>query len=313
MLKPGYCNSTIHLNGKFIDKDLHQEKIKDGYKLSFTAMASTCEVLVETEDVELARKIGTMAIQEAKRIEFKFSRYRDDNIVYQINHSNGLTVDVDEEAARLIDFAFQCFKISDGLFDISSGILRRVWTFDRGNKIPSQQDINKLLPKIGLGQVSWDNHKISLPSGMELDFGGIGKEYAVDSTTVSLRKQFDCSVLVNYGGDIAISHKRKNNKPWTVGVEDPNQTQGVMRKLQIRQGAVATSGDSRRFVLTQGKRYSHILNPKTGWPVKNAPRSATVVANSCLDAGILATLAMLMGSEAEEFLKQQGLQFFCIR
>ena len=148
---------------------------------------------------------------------------------------------------------------------------------------------------------------------MEIDLGGIGKEYAVDSTVKLIKEITDVSFLVNFGGDIACPFSRKNNTPWVIGVDDPTQTgEASIGKINLYQGGLATSGDARRFLLKDGVRYSHILNPKTGYPIINAPRSITVISDTCIEAGMLSTFAMLEGNKATEFLSEQDVKFWCI-
>lgn len=276
-------------------------------------MACPCEILLESEDLLLAEKITQLAADEALRIEHKFSRYRNDNIVYRINNAEGQAVIVDNETALLLDFAQQCFELSDGLFDISSGILRKAWHFDGSDRLPDADAVNSLLPFIGWQKISWAAPQISLPEGMEIDLGGIGKEYAVDSTVKLLGQHTQHSFLVNYGGDIACPKPRLNNQPWLIGVDDPNQTgEASSGAISLYQGGLATSGDARRFLLKQGKRYGHILNPKTGYPIEAAPRSVSVIASTCIEAGMLSTFAMLKGPQAVSFLEAQDVKYWCI-
>lgn len=282
----------------------------------FRAMASPCELLIDTRDKTLAQSCLQIAKTEAHRIEHKFSRYRDDNIIYQINHSAGKPVEVDDETAALLDYADQCFQISEGLFDITSGVLRKRWHFDDRNKVPSQKQIDALLPFIGWQKVQWQKPVITLPESMEIDLGGIGKEYAVDRVTLILKQKTETSILVNFGGDLAITHSRIQADGWRIGVADPRagSKQDADKALHcyvLQQGAMTTSGDAHRFIEYQGKRYGHILNPVTGWPAADAPRSITVLANTCLEAGILSTLAILKGKQAQEFLDQQQVQYWC--
>ncbi len=276
-------------------------------------MASPCEILLEIDDAELARHLTQLAADEAWRIERSFSRYRDDNIIHRINHSRGQPVPVDLETAQLLDFAYQCYQLSDGLFDITSGVLRKIWKFDGSDRVPNAKQVKALLPYVGLDKARWQAPYFTLPEGMEIDLGGIAKEYAVDRTSLMLQQQAQASMVVNFGGDMHCSGPRANGQPWTVGIEDPSREDHPLRLLQIRHGALATSGDARRYLLKNGKRYSHILNPKTGWPVAHAPRSVTVAGASCTEAGVLSTLAMLHGKEAEEFLDAQAVQYWCVR
>jgi thiamine biosynthesis lipoprotein len=285
----------------------------------FTAMASPCEILIDSDDQQLAAQLLQAAEQEALRIEQKFSRYRQDNITYQINQSQGQAVEVDEETASLLDYAQQCYEISDGKFDVTSGVLRKLWNFDGSDRIPTQQQIDTLLNNIGWQKISWQRPFVRVPAGMEIDLGGIGKEYAVDRSALILAQLAPVSVLVNYGGDLMASKARRGGQGWVVGVEDPAMFKKKKNKLitktefELLQGGIATSGDTRRYLLKNGVRYSHILDPRTGWPVKNAPHSVTVAAGTCTEAGILATLAMLHGRQAEAFLKAQEVRFWCQR
>lgn len=276
-------------------------------------MACPCEILLETDDLALTEEITRLAAEEALRIEHKFSRYRNDNIIYQINNAAGQSVTVDNETALLLDFSQQCFELSGGLFDITSGILRHIWRFDGSDRIPDADTVNSLLPSIGWQKISWQAQQIKLPEGMEIDLGGIGKEYAVDSTVKLLSQHTQHSFLVNYGGDIACPKPRLNNQPWLIGVDDPDHTgEASTGAISLYQGGLATSGDARRFLLKDGKRYSHILNPKTGYPVEGAPRSVSVIASTCIEAGMLSTFAMLRGAQAVSFLDAQDVKYWCI-
>ncbi|HBY85844.1 MAG TPA: FAD:protein FMN transferase, partial [Colwellia sp.] len=123
-------------------------------------------------------------------------------------------------------------------------------------------------------------------------------------------------MLVNLGGDLAVTGSRLNNQPWQVAIEHPDsdalgQPQDMI--VALKQGALATSGDARRYLIKEGIRYGHVLNAKTGWPIINAPRSITTVAPQCIQAGILATLALLQGEYAEKFLTEQDITFWARR
>lgn len=279
----------------------------------YAAMASPCEILLDTRDAGLAQMLTELAAHETWRIEQKYSRYREDGIIPRINNSAGQPVSVDEETAMLIDFAYHCYALSDGFFDITSGVLRKIWKFDGGDKIPSQHEIDAIMPYIGLQKIDWQNPLITLKPGMEIDLGGIGKEYAADRVMQCLQDKTTIAMLVNFGGDIVANKAREDLQPWQVGIEVKDTNATASQILSITQGGVATSGDSRRFLLKNGKRYGHILNPKSGWSVANAPRSVTVIAKTCTEAGIISTMAMLQGKNAEKFLKKQGVQFWIQR
>jgi thiamine biosynthesis lipoprotein len=277
----------------------------------FSAMASPCELLMDSVTHSEAAALLHLAAAEAQRIEHKFSRYRGDSVIQQINMSGGRPVDVDEETAKLLDYAAECYAVSNGLFDVTSGVLRRVWRFDGGDRVPPAEAVEALLPLIGWDKVIWENPRITLPVGMEIDLGGIGKEYAVDTTAALIRSHISSSFVVNYGGDLYVSAPRADGDLWVIGVDDPTATgEHSVGAIRIIRGGIATSGDARRFLLKDGVRYCHILNPLTGWPVTGAPHSVTVVAETCVEAGILSTLAMLQGPEAENFLKEQDVRYW---
>ncbi len=275
----------------------------------FTAMACDCEILVDTDDETLARRLLEAGEAECRRIEHKFSRYRDDNIVAAIHRSGGQPMEVDDETANLLDFAQRCWQISDGLFDITSGILRRVWRFDGKTPPPEPARIDELLPLIGWDRLHWQRPQLTLPEGMEIDFGGIGKEYAVDRVLGLLAGQADLPMLVNFGGDLACNRPQRGDHPWLIGLAHPDRPDTSVETWQLRHGALATSGDAHRYILHRGIRYGHVLNPRTGYPAPGAPRSATVAAPRCIDAGILSTLALLHGAEAEDFLRAQQVRY----
>lgn len=274
-------------------------------------MACPCEILVDTDDADQARQLIELARVEALRIEHAFSRYRSDNVIHQINSAQGQTITVDAELAALLTYADLCYQLSQGLFDITSGVLRRAWRFDGSDRLPEPAQINALLPLVGWDKVHWQSPQLQLPAGMEIDLGGLGKEYAVDRVITLAGNTVP--ILVNFGGDLAANQPQRNGKPWIVAIENPESRQAGGLKLHLSQGAITTSGDSRRFLLKDGTRYSHILNPKTGWPVENAPRSVTVLANTCLEAGLLSTLAMLEGLGAEQFLAAEHIENWVIR
>jgi thiamine biosynthesis lipoprotein len=277
----------------------------------FSAMASPCEVLLEVDDAKAARLIGAVAAAEAWRIEAKFSRYRPDSELSAINRSAGKAVPADAETLALIDFAERCFELSDGLFDVTSGILRRAWKFDCSDRIPSEDAVRALLPSIGLGKINWDAKSIAVPAGMEIDLGGIAKEYAVDRVIKLIGGQCSNAALVNFGGDLRASGPTSQGA-WEIGVEKPDSDRDAILVLELTCGALATSGDTHRYLLRDGIRYCHILDPRTGWPVQNGPRSVTVAAGTCLEAGMLATIALLQGNQAHAFLEDTDARYWCL-
>ena len=274
-------------------------------------MASPCELLLPSTEAAAALELGTLVAREAWRVEKKFSRYRSDSVTAWIHENRGIRIEVDAETASLIDFASQCFDLSEGLFDITSGVLRYAWKFDGSDRIPEADAVGRLLPLVGFDKLQWQSPHLVLPAGMELDFGGIGKEYAVDRAYDLVAARRSAPFLINFGGDLR-ANRSPTHGPWQVGIERPDTDRQATMILDLEHGALATSGDSRRYLLKDGVRYGHILDPRTGWPVESAPRSVTVAASSCTEAGLLSTLALLNGARAKEFLEEQGVRYWLL-
>jgi FAD:protein FMN transferase len=285
------------------------------HAVRFLALGSPCEILVAAPGPDTAARWARPGIEEAWRIERKFSRYRDDSVIAAMNAGRGDPVPIDAETRRLIDFAAHCYTLSGGLFDITSGVLRRAWNFDRSDRLPDPALVAQLRTRVGFGRIVREAGAIRVPSGMELDLGGIAKEYAVDRALEAIEASGmggAPAVLVNFGGDLRANHT-PDARPWQVGVEDAASGQAPAMVVELARGALATSGDAHRFLLRDGVRYGHILDPRTGWPVRDAPHAVTVAAASCVEAGTLSTIAMLQGAGAEKFLEGLGVRYWCQR
>jgi FAD:protein FMN transferase len=287
---------------------------RDGYWVGeFRAMASPCQVLSRA-DRSTAREQVRTAAGEARRVEAKFSRYRVGNLIDRINKANGTPVEVDEETSDLLDFAADLHRLSGGRFDISSGVLREVWTFDGSGRVPDAAQVERVLQRVGWDKITWERPLLTLAPGMQIDLGGIGKEYAVDRAARIAASFSPAPCLINFGGDVAAVAGTPGFDPWRVGIESIGAPSAkARRQIRLTRGGLATSGDTRRFLMKDGVRYGHLLDPRTGWPIVLAPRSVTVAADTCTQAGMLSTFAMLMGSAAETFLEQQRVRYWCIR
>jgi len=233
-------------------------------------MGSPCELLCEASTAGDAKDLTELVAAEAWRIEEKLSRYIDGNIIHQINSAAGKPVTVDAETAQLLDFAQSLYEMSDAAFDITSGVLRRAWTFDGSDNVPSKSDVKALLGLVGWDKADWRSPILILP----------------------------------------VTGPPQMRKAWTVGIEPVDNS---VKLVELRHGALATSGDARRFLIKDGTRYGHVIDPRTGWPVEEAASSVTVAADTCTQAGMLSTLAMLKGPSAEQFLDSQTEQYWCSR
>ena len=276
-------------------------------------MACPCVVLCETDDTDFARALAAFARAEATRVDRKFSRYRTDSVVHAIHANRGQPFRVDDETARLLEFGAALWRLSGGRFDLSSGVLRHAWRFDEGRCDADPARIPELLARIGWQRVAWRRPFITLPEGMELDLGGIGKEYAVDRVADWAASQSSCPVLVNFGGDLRCTGVAPRSGAWMVGIESIQRSGQAVRRIELKSGALATSGDARRSIVIDGKRYGHIFDARTGWPTPGTPRSITVAADSCSQAGSYSTLAMLQGGDAEAFQESEGVHYWCLR
>ena len=284
------------------------------YTFPFRAMGSPCEFQLYTSDKSHAESACKKAHTEVMRLEKKYSRYRKDSVTTAINNTAGTTqgYKVDNETALLLDYAQTVYKQSSGLFDITSGVLRRAWDF-RSNQLPSQEKIDQSLALVGWEHVEWQRPHIVLKiQGMELDFGGYVKEYAVDAAAASLAGEGVEAGIVDLGGDLKTLGPHPDGTPWQIGIRHPRDPDNAIATTTLAQGAVASSGDYERFMTINGKRYTHIINPKTGWPIESFS-AVTVIASECLIAGSCSTVAMLKGEqEGKTWLDSLQLPYLCI-
>ena len=283
------------------------------HRFTFRAMAAENEVQVHAKSREAAERAANRAIAEVDRIEQKYSRYRATSVVSRINAAaGGEPVAVDEETLALLAYAGACWEQSGGLFDATSGILRRAWNFNDAH-VPTEAQLSPLLARIGWQHVEISGKRVRLAhAGMELDFGGFGKEYAADRAARVMAEEGAESALVNLAGDIAILGAQPHGDPWRVGIRHPRVPGKLIATLELEWGGVATSGDYERFIEVDGERHCHILDPRTGHSAKGF-RSVTVHAPTCLVAGSATTVAMVKGEKAgRDWLDALGLAYLCV-
>ncbi len=274
-------------------------------------MGSPCEIQLEPAaglDAEGAERFIASAIAEVERLEARYSRYRDESFLSQINRvaGQGGPIEVDPETAGLLDYAATCHAQSEGLFDITSGILRRAWRF-KEKRLPETGEIDALLDRVGWTKLVWRSPVLEFPTpGLELDFGGIVKEYAADRVAALLQAAGMPHALVNLGCDIRAAGPRSDGSPWQVGIRDPRRAGEMQTSVPLFGGALSTSGDYERCIEIEGRRYGHVLDPRTGWPVRFMA-SASAVAPLCVVAGSATTIAMLRGEGGPAWLEGLGL------
>jgi FAD:protein FMN transferase len=278
------------------------------YRYAFKAMGCPCEIQLFADNHAKAKQVADTAITDVHRLEALYSRYRSDSLLSDINRvaASGSCIRVDDETSGLLNYAAICYDQSDGLFDITSGILRRAWRFDL-SQLPEQAQIQELLDKVGWHKLHWAPPvlEFSIP-GMEIDFGGVVKEYAVDRAATLCWEAGVRHGVVNLGGDIKVIGPRADGSPWRVGIRHPRREESVIRTISLWEGALASSGDYERCIMVDGVRYGHVLNPKTGWPVKHLA-AVSVVGDFCVVAGSASTIAMLKEDNGPAWLQSLGL------
>ena len=283
------------------------------FHYDFNAMGTPCAIQLFAKTATRAKHVADLAIADVRRLEMRYSRYRGDSFLSKINRvaATGGSISVDAETAGLLNYAVACYQQSDGLFDISSGILRRAWRFDL-NALPDDEQINALLAKVGWHKLHWRAPVLEFPlPGMEIDFGGIVKEYAVDRAAALCRSAGIQHGIVNLGGDIKIIGPRADGSPWRIGIRHPRRKEAILETLSLHEGALASSGDYERCIIVDGVRYGHVLNPHTGRPVRHLA-AVSVVGEFCVVAGSAATIAMLKEDKGANWLKDLDLPYYWV-
>jgi thiamine biosynthesis lipoprotein len=272
-------------------------------RVRFAAMGCPCELQLFGPD---ARRVAALAAAEVRRLDAKYTSYRDDSLLAAINHAAaaGGAIPVDAETAALLDYADACFRESGGRFDVTAGALGRAWRCE-GGAVPDPATLDALLARTGWQRLRWEKPRLSVPvPGIEIDFGGVVKEYAVDRVVALCRAEGLRSGLVNLGGDLAAIGPRPDGAPWRIGIQHPRG--GFAATLQLDGGALATSGDYARCIEIDGLRYGHIVDPTSGRPVRHLA-SVSVVAELCVVAGSASTIAMLREQEGPAWLAGLGV------
>jgi len=271
------------------------------YRQKFVSMGCPCEIGIFNADAGAARLAMDGAEYEVHRLDQKYSHFRNDSFITRLQTSarRPQGTHVDTETSALLDYAETQFKLSGGLFDVTAGRLARLW--QECKSLPSPTKLCDALQNTGWKKLQWKKQRLVMPVGMELEFGGLVKEYAADRAALILKRRKISSAFIELGGDIHVIGPRPDGEPWNMGIRKPDyqheSRDKVFANIPIFVGGLATSGDYERSALIDGKRYGHIINPKTGRPV-NSFQSVSVVAPSCLLAGSISTMSMLLGQSA---------------
>lgn len=264
-------------------------------------MGSRFDLTVVAADSSEANRDIEMAIKEINRIEKVISSWDPDSETSKINKNAGVKpVKVSPELFSLIERAKGISRLTDGAFDISYASMDKIWKFDGSmTKMPSEEEIAASVSKVGYQNIILDKANstvfLKLP-GMKIGFGAIGKGYAADKAKALLMKNGVPAGIINASGDMNTWGKQPGGKDWEVAITNPMNKNKAFALLPLKQGAVVTSGDYEKFVTFNGKRYAHIINPKTGYP-STGIISATVFAPKAELADALATSVFVMGKD----------------
>jgi thiamine biosynthesis lipoprotein len=272
------------------------------FKKNIRLMGNQFEFTLIDENENNANETFDIAIQEIKRIETLLTTFSDTSITYKINKNAGLSpVIVDDEVFQLIKRCQFISKITQGAFDISYGSLdKRFWNFDLNmTSLPDPKLAKKAVELINYENIILDEtHKTVFlkNKGMRIGFGGIGKGYAAEMAKKKLIENNVMNGIVNASGDLTAWGFQENGEAWTIGVADPNQRKSIFSTFKITNKAVATSGNYEKFITINNKRYSHTIDPKTGYPISGI-KSVTILAENAEIADALATPVTVMGIE----------------
>jgi thiamine biosynthesis lipoprotein len=230
--------------------------------------------------------------------EAKYSRFKPDSLVSRINAAAGREwVPVDAEMEGLLKLCDTIFFMTQGIMDPTALPLIRLWNYKSDTpRVPTSDEIAAARALVGWRKVQREPGRVFLPeAGMALDFGGFGKEYAVDITAQIAGEHGIFNVLVDFGHDLRAVGAPPGRPAWHIGLEDPKNPGTPAGSMAIMGKGVASSGDYLRGFVIEGKRYGHIIDPRSGWPVANGCLQATVIAGNCLQAGVLSTTAFVLG------------------
>ncbi len=277
-------------------------------RVDFRALGTTCSIQFRHPDDATSNRFVAAALDWLCRFETKFSRFRPNSIVSKINAAAGREwVTVDSETEELLDMANHLHRLTDGILDPTMLPLLTLWDWKAiHTQLPENAAIESALALTGWSKLRREPGRVFLPhAGMGLDFGGFGKEFAVDQVVLIARQHGLTDVFIDLGRDLFGMGGNGWHPFWHVGIEDGLNPGTCWGGLAVSDFAVAASGDYARRFEHNGVRYGHILDPRTGWPVANGMRAVTVLAPSCLQAGIFSTAIFVLGPK-------EGLRFASI-
>jgi thiamine biosynthesis lipoprotein len=287
------------------------------FKRTERLMGNTFEFTVVADDETWAQEMINMAVAEIRRIEKLLTTFDESSQTNQINQQAGIrAVKVDKEVFDLVQRSLKISAITDGAFDITYGSVdKRLWNFDKSmTELPDESTAKAMVRLINYRNVILNDGDCSImlkEKGMRIGFGGIGKGYAAEMAKALLKRQGVKSGIVNASGDLTTWGFQANNKPWTIGIANPDNAHLPFSYMNVTDMAVATSGNYEKYVKINGRKYSHTINPKTGLPVTGI-KSVTIISPNAEIADAMATPVTIMGIKAGLNLINQVHYLGCI-
>lgn len=273
------------------------------FKHTERLMGNSFEITLVADNETWANEKLHLAVEEIKRIEKLLTTFNESSQTNQINQQAGVApVKVDPEVFQLIERSIKISSITDGAFDITYGSIdKKLWNFDQTmTTLPSVNVAKSMVRLINYQNIILNKEACTVmlkEAGMRLGFGGIGKGYAAEMAKALLLKQGVKSGIVNASGDLTTWGNQPNGKPWTIGIVDPDHKKQPFSYLDVTNMAVATSGNYEKYVMIEGVKYSHTINPKTGLPVTGI-KSVTIISPNAEIADAMATPVTIMGIKA---------------
>ncbi|MBI5749236.1 MAG: FAD:protein FMN transferase [Nitrospinae bacterium] len=273
------------------------ENIKKRFSETRLLMGTVVEVIVISDKEDAARKSIAVAFSAMERVDRLMSNFKEDSDISRINKGAGSeAVEVDSDVVEVIKKSIYYSEISDGAFDITIGGVEELYDFEDKGRIPEKGKFKNSVNLVGYKSIIINGNRVRLvKKGMKLDLGGIAKGYAIDKGIDAIRKNGVADALINAGGDIRAIGESENGQ-WKVGVLHPRENGKLKDTLLLKNLSVATSGDYRKYFISGGKRYHHILNPSTGLPTEGV-QSVTIIAPFAVDSDALATAVFVLGKK----------------
>lgn len=285
-------------------------------KTVFPAMGTQCQIIFRAPSQKQAAAFREAATGWVQDFENQYSRFKASSLISTINSAAGARwVETDAELESVLSLCDWFHWSTNGAFDPTALPLMKLWDYQADSPtVPTDDEIQRAMVLVGWNKVQRKAGGIFLPrTGMSIDLGGIGKEYAVDRV-IEMSAQWGVQdVMVDFGRDIRVRGESPHTGGWRVGLEHPDDPGRCWGGVLVKERAVATSGDYLRGFEIDGRRYGHIIDPRTGRPVENGCNAATVIAQSCTEAGVLSTAALVLGQhEGLSLISQSCLAQGCI-